>query len=431
MSVYESLRPLGLRWAARLSGSVQVAGLGLLLALSWGIVHVAGGTVTAWPHLFYVPIMLAALPFGYRGGLVVGGLAAIACGPLMPLDTVGDLSQSLDTWLARGGFFIAIGLLAGTTVDSLRRSIDRHVADHVQHELELATTPVAVADSQTARRVRETIDQGLFHPVYQPIYSLGTGQVVAVEALTRFEAEPAQSPEAWLDQAARAGMGTELDLVTVQAALDGAEAMLPTEVALHLNVTPATLRDARLLGLLTFAHRRLVVEVTEHAVIEDYERLELPCQRLRQHGIKIAVDDAGAGFSSLRHVVRLAPEIVKLDISLTRNVRKDPVQLALAGALIQFTRQIDAQLIVEGIEDRADLGAWIKLGAHAAQGFLLGHPGPLPLPHRSSEMAHAALEPQPVDGDEITATNVTFAGPPPDGRQASSGEQESDGGRVG
>ncbi len=95
--------------------------------------------------------------------------------------------------------------------------------------------------------------------------------------------------------------------------------------------------------------------------------------------MRIAVDDAGAGFASLRHIVRLSPDIIKLDISLTQHIREDPVLRALAAALVQFAHQTGTELIAEGIETTADLAAWQDLGAHAAQGYLLARPAGLPM----------------------------------------------------
>jgi EAL domain-containing protein (putative c-di-GMP-specific phosphodiesterase class I) len=236
----------------------------------------------------------------------------------------------------------------------------------------------AVTSVETAQRIREVLGERSFHPVYQPIYSLRGGRLVAVEALTRFDGEPARSPAWWFEQAERAGMSVALDLAAIEAALDGAEG-LPDHVVLHLNATPPTLRDLRFLALLdAHPHRQVAVELTEHAAVEDYQRLGPARRGLREREVRLVVDDAGAGFSSLRHVLRLEPEIIKLDISLTRDIGSNSAHHALARSLVLFAEQAGSQLIPEGIENVADLRAWQRLGADAAQGFLLGRPGPLP-----------------------------------------------------
>ncbi len=279
----------GLDWTAHLSPATHLAIVALLLGAAWAGVYASGGSRTAWPHLFYFPIVLAAVALGLRSAVVVGVVATVVCGPLMPLDTDIGLAQSLDNWLARGGFFVAVGVFSGATIDSLRTSMRRSVDAHLRREFEAATAPTATPSPDDAARIRRTITDRRFHPVYQPIYALDDGRLLAVEALTRFDGPPQQTPDVWFDQATQLGLETELDLATARAALDGAEQQLPVEVALHLNITPATLRDTRLLELLTaYPYRRIVIEITEHAVIHDYVRLESACRRLRDHGIKIA-----------------------------------------------------------------------------------------------------------------------------------------------
>jgi EAL domain-containing protein (putative c-di-GMP-specific phosphodiesterase class I) len=151
--------------------------------------------------------------------------------------------------------------------------------------------------------------------------------------------------------------------------------------------------DPRLVEMLTATARRITVEVTEHVGIADYDDFARTIALLRTTGARIAVDDAGAGVASLRHIVHIAPNIIKLDISLTQGVSGSPLRLALATSLIEFAQQTGAQLLVEGVEDVADLRAWSQLGAHGVQGFLVGRPSLLPVPVTSLRIAeHAAAE---------------------------------------
>jgi EAL domain-containing protein (putative c-di-GMP-specific phosphodiesterase class I) len=239
--------------------------------------------------------------------------------------------------------------------------------------------------------VRALLEERRFHPLFQPIYGLDDGQLFAVEALTRFETDPYEPPDLWFRRAEAAGIAVELELAAVAAAMTAAEDRLPSGIALSLNCSPATILDPRLLGLVErAAPRPVILEVTEHAVVSDYTRLGTAMSDLRARGVRLAVDDAGAGFASLRHIVRLAPEIIKLDISLTQDVRHDPIRRALADALIRFADQTGSCLIAEGIETSADLSAWRGLGAQAAQGYLLGRPGPLPAPTRCRSLDEPA-----------------------------------------
>lgn len=119
----------------------------------------------------------------------------------------------------------------------------------------------------------------------------------------------------------------------------------------------------------------IVLEITEHSTVQDYDKLEYTLRPLRARGMRLAVDDAGAGHSSFRHILRLQPEYIKLDISLTRNIDADPARRALAAALIGFASETGSELIAEGVETEAELATLRALGIHKAQGYLLGRPG--------------------------------------------------------
>lgn len=363
---------------------VVVAGL---LAAAWMLVYAAGGTRTALPHLFYVPVVVAAVGFGPRGGLVSALIAGVVCGPLMPVDVVTGQAQSLSNWLARTGFFVAIGMLIAALSAALRHGFVRSLSTQVGRELATYSNmdgSETVGQADVARRVRRLLEGGGPRMVFQPIYSLADGRLIAAEALARFDTDSHVSPEVWFEQAASAGLGTELELAAVRAALDRS-GQLPDRAMLTINLSPQTLVDSSLQGLLVnHITRPLVVELTEHVGVDDYQQLEAALGQLRRHSVRFAVDDAGAGFASLRHVVRLAPEYIKLDASLTQGLGFDPVRQALADALMQFAHRTNSMLIAEGIEHREDLASWQDLGAHAAQGYLLGQPGPLPVEEFSS-----------------------------------------------
>jgi EAL domain-containing protein (putative c-di-GMP-specific phosphodiesterase class I) len=123
---------------------------------------------------------------------------------------------------------------------------------------------------------------------------------------------------------------------------------------------------------------RIVLELTEHAPVDDYDALREEMASLRESGIRFAVDDVGAGFSSLRHVVSLRPEFIKLDIALTLGVERDTVRTALVSTMVSFADRAGTTVIAEGIETRAQLEILQELGVALGQGFLLGRPGPMP-----------------------------------------------------
>lgn len=350
-----------------------------ILVGCWALVRAAGGSRTAFPHLFYVPIVLAALPFGIRGGVLAGMAATVLAGPLMPLDVASGEAQELVNWLARGGFFVAIGAVSGSSTRALRHSFEAGLSEQLWVDVELDEAGDEPDDDPFwAERIRHTLDHRTFHTVFQPIYGLDSGRIVAVEALTRFEDEPTSPPDVWFEQAHRTGLGLELELATLAAAFEVSRGR-PDDMALSFNASPELLSDARLLSLMhTVDGTNLIVEVTEHDVIDDYQHVSRALGMLRGLGVQVAIDDAGAGFASFRHIVRLRPDLIKLDPSLTQNLSCDPVRRALADALLQFAERTDSRIIVEGIESASDLAAWRDLGAHAAQGYLLGRPGPLP-----------------------------------------------------
>ena len=222
--------------------------------------------------------------------------------------------------------------------------------------------------------------------VYQPLRRLADGAQVGVEALARFAVEPVRTPDVWFADAGRVGLETELELVTARTALDQST-HLPGLVA--VNLSAPTMCSPGFAALLAGRDlTRLVVEVSEHEEIDDYDALVRALAPWRARGLRVAVDDAGAGFASLRHVVRLTPELIKLDISLVRGIEADPVRQALAAALTSFGRQAGAQVLAEGVETEQERDALLAVGVELGQGWFLGRPGPLPplpVPRASAE----------------------------------------------
>jgi EAL domain-containing protein (putative c-di-GMP-specific phosphodiesterase class I) len=118
----------------------------------------------------------------------------------------------------------------------------------------------------------------------------------------------------------------------------------------------------------------LVVEITEHVAVEDYDALSRVLRRFRDAGLRLAVDDAGAGYASLRHILKLRPDYIKIDLSLVRDIHLDPARQALVASLVSFARTVDAVLVGEGVEQQAELDMLVTLGVRQMQGFLLCPP---------------------------------------------------------
>ena len=228
--------------------------------------------------------------------------------------------------------------------------------------------------SEKQQRIRDVITMRAFHMVFQPIVDMTSGEIVGQEALARFADLPERPPSDWFIEAATVGLGTELELLAVDAALDELR-RLPSGQFLTLNVSPSTTLTTALADRLACHERgRLVIEITEHTRIEDYGPLLGALAALRHDGVRLAVDDAGAGFAGLSHILKLAPDIIKLDITLTRDIPADPVKRALASSLVSFGREIPATIIAEGIETEAERSTLAGLGVPWGQGYHLGRP---------------------------------------------------------
>jgi EAL domain-containing protein (putative c-di-GMP-specific phosphodiesterase class I) len=153
---------------------------------------------------------------------------------------------------------------------------------------------------------------------------------------------------------------------------------LPDGAYLSVNLSHRTAMSTQLLGAIDEASLdRLVWEITEHEQVEDYEALAPALEQLRARGGRVAIDDAGAGFASLRHTLMLNPDIIKLDISLTNGIDTDRRKRALAAALISFADELDMAVVAEGIETQEELDALLALRVRYGQGFYLARPAPL------------------------------------------------------
>jgi EAL domain-containing protein (putative c-di-GMP-specific phosphodiesterase class I) len=228
-------------------------------------------------------------------------------------------------------------------------------------------------------RIRRVMERGLLDIAFQPIVALDSREVVGYEALSRFAAEPRRGPDAWFAEAHEVGLGPELELWAIRKACERSRA-LPEGVFTAVNVSPVTAERPDLLALLAGSNvDHVVLEVTEHARVDDYPRFRVAIARVRELGASLAVDDAGAGFASLRHILELDAELIKLDGSLTRSLEEDPRRRSLASALIEFGRESGASVLAEHVESELQLVELRRLGVKYGQGYHLGRPQPAPL----------------------------------------------------
>jgi EAL domain-containing protein (putative c-di-GMP-specific phosphodiesterase class I)/AmiR/NasT family two-component response regulator len=254
--------------------------------------------------------------------------------------------------------------VAGGVIDRVRAQLDAEKQEHQRQQELLEQLTIA-------------FDGDGLDMVYQPIFDLETRQVVGVESLARFSLEPKRPPNEWFKTAADLGLATRLEMTAVSRAV-ARRSQLPPGVFMAVNLSPEALMSPELVGVIPegFADQ-LVIELTEHTPVLDYQALGLAFAPLRASGAALAIDDAGAGFASLRHILELGPQFIKLDISITQKIEHERVALALAVALTSFAGAIEARIIAEGIETESQLEALRSLGIRIGQGYHLAMPGPI------------------------------------------------------
>jgi len=229
----------------------------------------------------------------------------------------------------------------------------------------------------TVARLKQVMEAGELSIVYQPIVQLSDERIIGFECLSRFSGAEKLTPDVWFNMAASVDMGIELEVAAVAKAVS-ALAAFPPDIFITLNVSPQTMTSPALKEVIAgLPPKRIVLELTEHATIDNYADLVEAVRTLRRKGARLAVDDAGAGYASLRHILALQPDIIKLDISLTRNVNSDPARSALAGALVHFAAATKSRILAEGVETEQELETLRGLGVNSAQGYYLGRPMPL------------------------------------------------------
>jgi PAS domain S-box-containing protein len=221
--------------------------------------------------------------------------------------------------------------------------------------------------------IRRAIDEVAFVPHFQPVVELESRSIVGYEALTRFN--DGTPPERRFADADQAGLGQELELACLRAAME-ASRRLPAGRWLSLNVSHWLLSKLADPAVLADHGRPLVLELTERLEIRDYETVREDIRRIPEP-VSIAVDDAGAGFASLRHIIELHPRYVKIDLRLVRGLDADPARQAMIAGMVYFSRQTDCALIAEGIETEAERRALRQLGVTFGQGYLFGAPAPV------------------------------------------------------
>jgi EAL domain-containing protein (putative c-di-GMP-specific phosphodiesterase class I) len=269
---------------------------------------------------------------------------------------------------------------------AVHRAVDGKASLAVSSLASMTEQLVERGSDRTARerrvasdRISRTIEGSGIDVVFQPIVDLFGGGVAGLEALVRFRGTPRhRSPEAWFAEAASVGLLPELEITAIELAIAHLD-RIPAGTYLSVNLSPGTICSEELPRVLGDRGHRLMLEVTEGPLAD--EEGAVACLRsLRDLGVKIAIDDVGAGYAGLSRVVALSPDFIKLDRSVVAGVATDPFRRSLIQRLASFATDVGIGVIAEGIETEADLEELRALSVPFGQGFHLGRPGPLPEP---------------------------------------------------
>ena len=316
---------------------------------------------------------------------VVRGLtAAVAVECVVAVLVRGDRVGPVLTGRGRPVDYLAVaGLGWLLTLAVVALVATRHVRElgrlvTAQGEHLAATEEPRRRRAAAADRTHEVLSHpDLLAVALQPVVGLADARWSGCEALARFPREPA--PDRWFAEAHDAGLGVSLELLAVRRAVT-ALACLPAGVGLSVNASPALVLDpafAEELGRCDDVGR-LTVEITEHAAVARYEDIADALAPHRARGLRLAVDDTGAGYASFAHVLRLRPDVVKLDRSLLADIDHDAARRAFVTAVVLMALELAAEVTAEGVETPAELETLRSLGVDAVQGYLLARPSTEP-----------------------------------------------------
>ncbi len=326
-------------------------------------------------------------------------------------------ASSVDYLAAGGVLWVLVLAVSALLVARRVEALGRRVRDQ-DVDLETLAGPRRRLASIVHRTERVLAVPNDLQIALQPIVDLQTGRWVGVEALARFpDNDP---PERWFAEAHEAGMGVALEMRVVQDALRTLP-HLPPDVRLSVNASPALILDPAFHEVIeaTGADRqRLTIEITEHAAVSRYEDIREALTPHRERGVRLAVDDTGAGYASFAHVLLLRPDVIKLDRSLLTEIAHDGARRAFVTAIVLLALELDAAVTAEGVETTAELDVLRSLGVDTVQGYLLARPSVDPADWAAWATrdwpAHAGGAPRPpvVDG-ERTGTGWASTGSPP------------------
>jgi EAL domain-containing protein (putative c-di-GMP-specific phosphodiesterase class I) len=355
-------------WSAPM-GAAAVAGL---LGVCWLVAYGLGGADRVAPHAFYLPIALASARFGWPGTVVTALASTLLAGPALPADVSTGQVQGLGEWLSRGGFFLGIGLAIAFLVedspgDALSR-LRRRTLD---------------------RDLRAALANGQLHVVYQPVVALPDGSVVGVEALVRWT-HPVLGdipPSEFVPVAEESGLVIELDSWVLgescRQLAEWRQDGTSRELMLSVNLSARDLDDdeicghvARALESADLPPHAVCLEITETALARNTDVAVERLREMRELGVRVAVDDFGAGYSSLAVLSRYPLDIVKLDRTFVEQLDNGGSARNVMEGALGLARGLGLLTVAEGIETAGQLRVLRSMGCQFGQGFHLSRPSP-------------------------------------------------------
>lgn len=299
----------------------------------------------------------------------------------MPITAAASIGShvSVPIRLADGetyGMFCCIGFQPDPSLNIRDLQTMKAFAEIAAFEIDREVQVKKVIDEMRSR-VGSVVEDQRLSIVFQPIWDVDSMTPCGFECLSRFMEEPPRSPDKWFADAAEAGLGPMLESQAIHTALRHMPDF-PDSIYLAVNASPATILSPGFDDAFNDVDLgRVILEITEHSMIGNYDDLVAALLPLRLRGLRLAIDDAGAGYSSLRHILNMQPDFIKLDIGLTQNIDLDPARKALARALVGFADDTGSRIIAEGVERVSELATLRALGVAHVQGYLLGRPMPL------------------------------------------------------
>ena len=231
--------------------------------------------------------------------------------------------------------------------------------------------------NEVRMRIISVIESNEIEIYYQPIIDLLSNKIIGFESLSKFNATPYQSPDIWFAEASKVDLGEKLEMMAIKNAIKGSFEF-KDDTYLSINTSPEYVLNGAVARALDGVNlKRIILEVTEHTPIKNYSGFRDALKPLREQGMRLAIDDAGSGYSSFQHVLELEADIIKLDITLTQNIHSNPKKYLLVKALCVFSKAIHCSIIAEGVETVEELDSLRELGVDSVQGYLLGHAMPI------------------------------------------------------